>query len=289
MPDRSWRSNAGLTGRTWRMDSMVSPTNSTRTGLSAPAGNQSTMPPRTQNSPCSSTGSSRVNPASASRSPRATGSRSMPGFTSTAAASRCRERSVAAAAPHPRPPRRERCRGRSRAAPPHAQTPLRNAARCCGRDRSAATGNGLMASSSDAADAAFERRHEESRVTAEAIDVFVIRHDDDTQRVGSGGSPERRRTSPERRARGRGPRSGPVHPRPGRGSLQERLEVEGCGGRHVAQSLEPKAPRIFLIIADVEYPSASGMRTTRPPRASTVSRPMMASSAQSAPFTSTSG
>ena len=43
------------------------------------------------------------------------------------------------------------------------------------------------------------------------------------------------------------------------------------------------------MIADVDHPASIGTRTTFPPRASTVSRPTMASAAQSAPFTSTSG
>ena len=43
------------------------------------------------------------------------------------------------------------------------------------------------------------------------------------------------------------------------------------------------------MMADVECPSSIGIRTTLPPRASTTSRPMMASAAQSEPFTRTSG
>src|SRR5258708_26322058 len=39
----------------------------------------------------------------------------------------------------------------------------------------------------------------------------------------------------------------------------------------------------------VAYPASSGMRTALPPRASTMSRPTMASAGQSAPFTRTSG
>ena len=39
----------------------------------------------------------------------------------------------------------------------------------------------------------------------------------------------------------------------------------------------------------VDQPCSIGTRTTLPPRASTVSRPMMASRAQSAPLTRTSG
>ena len=50
-----------------------------------------------------------------------------------------------------------------------------------------------------------------------------------------------------------------------------------------------RRPQACSRIAVVEYPSASGMRTTRPPRASTTSRPTIASAAQSAPLTSTSG
>src|SRR5262249_2241538 len=47
--------------------------------------------------------------------------------------------------------------------------------------------------------------------------------------------------------------------------------------------------RTFRISSVVEYPGASSIRTTRPPRASTVSRPTMLSGPQSAPLTRTSG
>ena len=52
--------------------------NSMRTGSASPGGNTSTMPPRTQNSPCSSTGSSRVKPASTSCSASSCGPISTP-------------------------------------------------------------------------------------------------------------------------------------------------------------------------------------------------------------------
>jgi hypothetical protein len=45
-----------------RMVSIVSPMSSMRAGRSSPAGKMSITPPRTQNSPCSSTGSCRVQP-----------------------------------------------------------------------------------------------------------------------------------------------------------------------------------------------------------------------------------
>ena len=48
----------------------------------------------------------------------------------------------------------------------------------------------------------------------------------------------------------------------------------------------PEARRMSSV---VENPASMGIRTTRPPRASTTSRPTMLSAAQSAPFTSTSG
>ena len=51
----------------------------------------------------------------------------------------------------------------------------------------------------------------------------------------------------------------------------------------------PVLLRIFSMIADVDQPCSIWTRTTLPPRASTVSRPTMASAAQSAPLTSTSG
>ncbi len=55
-----------VAGSKWRIDSTVSPTKSRRTGCALPAGKMSITPPRTQNSPCASTGSWRVKPASAS-------------------------------------------------------------------------------------------------------------------------------------------------------------------------------------------------------------------------------
>ena len=64
-----------------RSVSIVSPMNSSRTGCGSPAGKTSTMPPRTANSPCSSAGSSRVKPASTSRSARSVGEMSCPGFS----------------------------------------------------------------------------------------------------------------------------------------------------------------------------------------------------------------
>ena len=66
---------------------MVSPMNSRRTGCVSPAGKMSTMPPRTANSPCSSAGSSRANPASTSSSARSVGAMSCPGLNSSEAAS----------------------------------------------------------------------------------------------------------------------------------------------------------------------------------------------------------
>ena len=73
-----------VAGSYWRTDSTVSPTNSRRTGCALAAGKTSTTPPRTQNSPWASTGSSRVKPASTSRSARACGSHSEPGFEARA-------------------------------------------------------------------------------------------------------------------------------------------------------------------------------------------------------------
>ena len=60
--------------------------NSRRTGCASPAGNRSRMPPRSANSPCSSTGSSRLKPASTSSSARSVGAMSCPGFRSSDAA-----------------------------------------------------------------------------------------------------------------------------------------------------------------------------------------------------------
>ena len=65
----------------------MSPTNSTRTGSTAVAGNTSTIPPRMAKAPCSSTGSSRVKPPSTSRSASCSGSISEPTRSSIEAAS----------------------------------------------------------------------------------------------------------------------------------------------------------------------------------------------------------
>ena len=92
------RDDARLVDRTRRtlrgrvvaaIDSTVSPMNSTRRGSASPGGNTSTMPPRTQNSPCSSTGSSRVNPASTSCSASNCGPISTPAVRSTEAEASC--------------------------------------------------------------------------------------------------------------------------------------------------------------------------------------------------------
>ena len=82
------RSIAALPGRTAAAISTMSPTNSRRTGSRSPAGKMSTMPPRMVNAPCSSTGSSRVKPASTSRSARSCGSISVPDLIATDARSR---------------------------------------------------------------------------------------------------------------------------------------------------------------------------------------------------------
>ena len=55
-------------GSNRRRVSTMSPTNSTRTGSVSAAGKTSTIPPRIAKAPCSSTGSSRVNPPSTSKS-----------------------------------------------------------------------------------------------------------------------------------------------------------------------------------------------------------------------------
>ena len=77
-----------VAGSNRRSDSTMSPTNSRRTGSASPAGKMSTMPPRMVNAPCSSTGSSRVKPASTSRSARSCGSISVPAVISIDARSR---------------------------------------------------------------------------------------------------------------------------------------------------------------------------------------------------------
>src|SRR5262245_44822418 len=70
------------------------------------------------------------------------------------------------------------------------------------------------------------------------------------------------------------------------GEFQARLTAQNFS---LAGQLRRRRFLTRSISADVEYPAAMGTRTTLPPSASTTSRPTIASSAQSAPFTSTSG
>ena len=61
-------------------------------------------------------------------------------------------------------------------------------------------------------------------------------------------------------------------------------------GGLTAPPASPAPPALILsTILVVEWPGVTGMRTTRPPRVSTMSRPTMSSAAQSAPFTRMSG
>ena len=112
------------------------------------------MPPRIVNAPCSSTGSSRVKPASTSRSARSCGSISVPdanldrGLEQALRRRHARQRA--------RPLRRRsaaRCRSPPRAARGREPPPHGSAGSSRDRDRSAATGNGSTARSTAASDA----------------------------------------------------------------------------------------------------------------------------------------
>ena len=190
------------------------------------------MPPRTQNSPCSSTGSSRVNPASASRSPSATGSRSIPFLSSIAAASRLsgalsRVRSAAAEATTTVAlPFAMACSAAARA----EATPKWGAIAAVrvdleGRKRL----DGILERGGRGA---FERGEEESRVDAESIHVLVSGDDDDAHGILAMARPRCdiqglcrwRQAAHVRRRR--------IHSRPSRGGLEKRLQIERCRGRH---------------------------------------------------------
>jgi len=93
-------------------------------------------------------------------------------------------------------------------------------------------------------------------------------------------------------------RGGLIQSGPRRGRFQERAKRQRRGLLEHRRSYRPSGPfelpgleaaRDFSMIADDDHPASIGTRTTLPPRASTVSRPTMASAAQSAPFTRTSG
>ena len=232
-----------------------------------------------------------MNPACASRSPRSCGEISSPGAIDRPTLEPC--------ARIDSEPRKQRARRRDdepgvtgspgRAARGRARTPLRDAASGRGTDRPPVTDSG----STDPAAAAFGEAVERS-----------------TGRTGRPPSPARRLRPSGRRGR---------RPRPGRRPRRE-TPAPAASGRSVAVSTRSQPARWSAADFSSER-NASDERgacdhaglpadcgsgsfddrdgrptlldrardTTRPPRASTVSRPTIASAAQSAPLTSTSG
>ena len=204
-----------------RIDSMMSPMNSSRTGCVSNAGKKSTTPPRTQNSPCSSTGSPGENPALARRSPRSCGAISIPVLTvRPAAASRAgalrRGSSARADAMTMRTwPVASRCSARARAAA---------TSRCSVRPRYGSTscdGNGATARLEVGRRQPFEDAKKKARVGRELLDNGVGGRDGD-HAAGLCGEMKggRRRTEPRQTA-GR-----PGEPGSRSGQLQQGSESE---------------------------------------------------------------
>ena len=128
-----------------------------------------------------------------------------------------------------------------------------------------------------------ESGEEKLDVDRKPIHFIVSRHDEERDTRSCDGWPERRHTAPGQTAKARVPETAdesiPVRAAAVLRSAWRLSEVvvgilvgrvlpsrPGAAG---PQDL-PYVRRILSIIADVEYPSASGIRTTRPPRDSTV-------------------
>ena len=157
----------------------MSPTNSMRTGSASAAGNMSTMPPRTANAPCSSTGSSRVKPASTSRSANRCGSISVPARISIEARSSRSRRAHARAAAR----RRTRRSGGPCQLPRHgargpARPPRGSAASCRDTGSTCMRRKGQHGLLDRCRGRALERAIEEARVGRHLLDVPVGRHDE---------------------------------------------------------------------------------------------------------------
>ena len=221
-----------VAGSNCRIDSMVSPMNSRRTGRRSPAGKMSATPPRTENSPCWSTGSSRVKPARTRMSASSIGSMSSPGFSSSEAAS-----SVSGSG----------SRGSSAAADATTMRAWPVARAWRARDLADATSKCGMrprygidlrrrqrehAAVERRAAEAFEAAQEEARVADERLDVLVGRHDHDGGRGLRGGRDGERlargRQARQTRRRGRQPGGGG-------GVLEQEAKREG-GARGAGHS-----------------------------------------------------
>ena len=175
------------------------------------------MPPRTANSPCSSAGSSRVNPASTSSSPRSVGEMSWPGLRSIEASSSrsgalTRGSSAAADATITRAvPVASACSARARAeATPKCGAMPRYGSTSC-------EGNGSTARSAAASESPSSARQKEADVGDGLLEVAVGRHDVQHSAVAASREPRPRRTAPWPAGSGRTPRAaGRVHRRCGR-------------------------------------------------------------------------
>ena len=261
----------------------MSPTNSMRTGSVSAAGNTSTMPPRTAKAPCSSTGSSREKPASTSRSASRCGSISVPARSSIEARSRrsCGlTRGSSAGCRRDNQPRRSRCCGVQRTGPRGGDAEMRRHAAIRIDLNRRQRQHGLLDGSRRRA---FERAVEEPRVGRHLLHISIGR--DDQQR--HAGARARGADCRQRLARG-------GQARGDRRSGRRRRTPRPCRAETAATEMAPAVvmaltPRTFSIRRVEEKPSASSMRTTVPPRASTMSRPTMLSASQSAPLTRTSG
>ena len=138
---------------------------------------------------------------------------------------------------------------------------------------------------------AFERGQEEPHVGHCRVELRVARHDIQDDAVGHGAGGRRHEQGLGGRAQAGYGARGHVEAAARDGGLEDGPEVEGCGGRHRFTALRDQrggfATLSMMLV--VEYPVSNRTRTTRPPLASTISRPIMLASDQSAPFTSTSG
>ena len=245
------------------------------------------MPPRTANDPCSVTGSSRAKPASDQQIGqivrRDLGAR--PDLDRRPAAGvRAGRPAAAAPPPTPRPGGPVRWppgRARGRAPPPPG-----SAGSCRDRGPPAATGTAATSRSAVGVGGALERGDEEARVAGHLLHVAVGRHDEQRQ------APARRAPRPPRRAPWR-PGSARRSIRRGR-SKASREAVRAKSARSAREGVDTDTVRPSAAFVATEYlarrgrarcrlgrreaaSSGSSMRTTRPPRASTTSRPTMLS------------
>ena len=256
-----------VSGSNVRRLSMVSPKSSIRTGRSRSEGKMSTMPPRRANWPGAVTGSSRRYPPSSRASRRISGVISSPALrVSTRVARRGGRGSAAGGRPARRP---RRAPGPGRAGGPRpgegrrpraAADPGRGAGRAPGRrapPREAGLGGEGSEVLSRVVDVALARRHDEEG---------LVRHEQGDE---------------EARGAGEARQLGPAPPRKRLGSPRSRRWRSGESGLHgPADAVDDGGRRSAGKKGNAHDPA---------PAAQTVARPTISSSAQSAPFTRTSG